>query len=76
VLSLSSDQLTESELYDYRIYRLSEQLAPVPGTLLPLPYGGKIRQAMVDIDPAKLAGIGPTPMDVTNGITIAILRRP
>jgi multidrug efflux pump subunit AcrB len=75
-LSLSSDQLTESELYDYGIYRVRQQLAPVPGTLLPPPYGGKIRQVMVDIDPVKLAGTGLTPMDVTNAVNAQNLSLP
>ena len=58
-LSLSSDTLSEQQLYDYGIYRVRQQLAPVPGVTLPTPAGGKYRQIMVDIDPAKLAGTGP-----------------
>ena len=75
-LSLSSDKLTESELYDYGIYRIRQQLAPIPGTLLPPPYGGKIRQVMVDINPAKLAGTGLTPLDVSNAINAQNLTLP
>ncbi|MBM9403293.1 efflux RND transporter permease subunit [Gluconacetobacter azotocaptans] len=75
-LSLSSDKLTESDLYDYGIYRVRQQLAPIPGTMLPPPYGGKIRQVMVDIDPAKLAGTGLTPLDVSNAINVQNLTLP
>jgi multidrug efflux pump subunit AcrB len=75
-LSLSSDRLSESELYDYGIYRMRQQLAPVPGTLLAPPYGGKVRQVMVDIDPAKLAGTGLTPMDVSNAVNAQNLTLP
>ncbi len=45
-LALSSDRLSESELYDYGVYRIRQQLAPIPGTMLPPPYGGRIRQVM------------------------------
>lgn len=75
-LSLSSDKLTESELYDYGLYRIRQQLAPVPGTMLPPPYGGKIRQVMVDIDQTKLAGVGLTPLDVSNAINVQNLTLP
>ncbi|WP_342630067.1 efflux RND transporter permease subunit [Nguyenibacter vanlangensis] len=75
-LALSSDKLTESDLYDYGIYRIRQQLAPIPGTLLPPPYGGKIRQVMVDIDPAKLAGTGLTPLDVSNAVNAQNLTLP
>ena len=57
-LSLSSDRLNEQQLYDYGIYNLRQQLAPVQGVTFPTPDGGKYRQIMVDIDPVKLAGQG------------------
>src|SRR5882672_5834266 len=65
-ISLSSDSLTEQQLYDYGIYRMRQQLAPIPGVTLPTPAGGKYRQIMVDIDPAKLVARGLTPLDVVN----------
>src|SRR6202451_2352278 len=62
-LSLRSDRLNEQQLYDYGIYRVRQQLAPVPGVTLPTPAGGKYRQIMVDIDPDKLVSRGLTPLD-------------
>src|SRR5277367_1937930 len=53
-LSLTSDRLDEQKLYDYGLYNLRQQLAPVPGVTFPTPDGGKYRQIMVDIDPVKL----------------------
>jgi multidrug efflux pump subunit AcrB len=50
-LSLSSDTLNEQQLYDYGIYQIRQQLAPIPGITLPTPYGGKYRQIMVNLDP-------------------------
>ena len=67
-LSLSSDHLSEQQLYDYGIYNLRQQLAPVPGVTFPTPDGGKYRQIMVDIDPVKLEATGLTPADVVNAV--------
>jgi multidrug efflux pump subunit AcrB len=53
-ISLSSDALSESDLYTYGIFRIRQQLATINGLTLPAPYGGKVRQIMVDIDPARL----------------------
>src|SRR3982074_493927 len=38
-ISLSSDSLNEQELYDYGIYQIRQQLAPIPGIPLPHPSG-------------------------------------
>src|SRR5438876_10449219 len=67
-LTLSSDNLNEQQLYDYGIYRLRQQLAPVPGVTFPTPDGGKYRQIMVDIDPTKLQAKGLTPTDIVNAV--------
>jgi multidrug efflux pump subunit AcrB len=75
-LSLSSDNLSEQQLYDYGIYRVRQQLAPVPGVTLPTPAGGKYRQIMVDIDPGKLASRGLTPSDVVNAVNAQNLTLP
>ena len=45
-LSLESDRLNEQQLYDYGIYQVRQQLAPIPGITLPTPYGGQYRQIM------------------------------
>src|SRR4030081_1362299 len=57
-ISLSSDNLNEQQLYDYGIYRMRQQLAPIPGITLPTPAGGKYRQVMVDIDAEKICAKG------------------
>src|SRR3984885_1082497 len=75
-VSLSSDSLNEQQLYDYGIYRVRQQLAPVPGVTLPTPAGGKYRQIMVDIDPTKLLAHGLTPMDVVNAVNSQNLTLP
>jgi multidrug efflux pump subunit AcrB len=75
-LSLSSDRLNEQQLYDYGIYNLRQQLAPVQGVTFPTPDGGKSRQIMVDIDPLKLQARGLTPADVVNAVNAQNLTLP
>jgi multidrug efflux pump subunit AcrB len=67
-LALSSDTLTESQLYDYGIFRVRQQLSTVPGTLLPAPYGGVSRQIMVDLDQDALTANRLSPIDISNAI--------
>src|SRR5215471_13937370 len=75
-LSLASDTLNEQQLYDYGLYRLRQQLAPVPGVTFPTPAGGKFRQIMVDLDQKKLLARGLTPMDVLNAVNVQNLTVP
>jgi multidrug efflux pump subunit AcrB len=75
-LALNSDSLNEQQLYDFGIYRVRQQLAPVPGVTLPTPAGGKYRQIMVDIDPDKLLSRGLTPLDIVNAVNTQNLTLP
>ncbi len=75
-IALSSDTLNEQQLYDYGIYHVRQQLAPIPGLTLPTPAGGKYRQIMVDIDPAKLVARGLTPLDVVAAVNAQNLTLP
>lgn len=67
-LALSSDSLSQSQLYDYGLFRVRQQLSTVPGTLLPAPYGGVARQIMVDLDQNALIANGLSPIDISNAI--------
>jgi len=75
-MSLSSDRHSESELYDYGIYRVRQQLAVVQGTTFPLPYGGSSRQVTVDLDPEKLRAYRVAPQDVNAAINAQNLTLP
>src|SRR5260221_4898642 len=75
-LSLKSDRFSEQQLYDYGLYNLRQQLAPVPGVTFSAPDGGKYRQNMVDIDPIKLQARGLTPTDVVNAVNAQNLTLP
>src|SRR4051794_26849003 len=67
-MSLSSDRHSESDLYDYGVYRIRQALAVVQGTTFPLPYGGMARQVTVDLNPDKLRAYSIAPQDVNVAI--------
>ena len=67
-LSLSSKTLSESVVNDLGGNFLRVGLATVQGAAMPNPYGGKMRQIMVDIDISALNGKGLSPSDVVNAI--------
>src|ERR1700731_2717499 len=75
-IGLSSDTLNEQQLYDYGIYRLRQQLAPIHGVTLPTPAGGKYRQIMVDLDPLKPQAKGLPPIDGVNAVNAQNLTLP
>jgi multidrug efflux pump subunit AcrB len=66
--ALESDGLSEQELFDYGTNFVRADLAMVQGAQIPWPYGGKQRQVVVDIDPARLFAWGLSPKDVTTAI--------
>ena len=75
-LAVSSKTISEQELYDYDLSFLRQQLATVQGASVPLPYGGKPRQVMVDIDSTKMYAKGVSPEDVTNALNLQNLILP
>jgi multidrug efflux pump subunit AcrB len=67
-LALASKTLPEQELYDLGNNFIRTRLATVQGAAVPLPYGGKVRTIMVDIDSAALTARGLSPLDVVNAV--------
>jgi len=67
-LALSSDKLSEQELFDLGNTLIRTQLATVQGAAIPYPYGGKQRQVQVDLNQAALQAKGIAPVDVNNAI--------
>jgi multidrug efflux pump subunit AcrB len=67
-LALSSKSLSETQLFDYGQNFVRPQLATVAGAAVPSPYGGKVRQVQVDIDPRKLRSYGFSAQDVVDTI--------
>jgi multidrug efflux pump subunit AcrB len=66
---LSSDKLSEADLYDLGLNFVRTQLATVQGAQVPAPYGGKARQIMVDLDLGQLYSKGLSPADVVQALT-------
>src|ERR1700721_2541830 len=67
-LALSSESMSEAQIYDVGNTIVRTQLATVAGASIPFPYGGKQRQVQVDLDPQALRANGLSPNDVVNAI--------
>ena len=68
LITLQGEGLTETQLRDYGQFQIRNQLATVPGASVPPPFGGKYRQIMVYVDPAKLQAYQLSPMDVVRAV--------
>src|SRR5438270_11474436 len=67
-ISVSSDTLTEQEIFDYCQNFIIQRLGTVQGARVPQPWGGKQRQIMVDLDQEALYARGLSPNDVSAAI--------
>jgi multidrug efflux pump subunit AcrB len=67
-LAVSSRTMSEADLYDYLLNFVRLPLATVQGAQMPFPYGGKVKQVMVDLDLQKLYAKGLSPSDVSNAM--------
>lgn len=67
-LALSSNVLSESKIFDMGQNFLRPQLASVPGSATPSPYGGKFRQIQIDLKQVELQSKNITPNDVINAL--------
>jgi multidrug efflux pump subunit AcrB len=68
-LGLSGKGLSEQQLFDLGVNFLRTQLVTVPGAVIPYPFGGKQRQAMIYLRPDLLLSKGLAPADVLNAVT-------
>jgi len=64
-LGLSGQGLSEQQLYDIGLNFIRTQLATVQGASIPLPFGGKQRLIMVDLDPDQLYARHLSPQDIS-----------
>src|SRR5947209_9031746 len=67
-IAVSSDTLTEQQIFDYAQNFIIQQLGTVQGARVPQPWGGKQRQVMVFLDPDQLYGRGLSPQDIATAI--------
>lgn len=66
----------ETLLRDTAYYTIRNQLARVPDVSVPQPFGGKVRQIMIYVDPVKLEAHRLSPMDVVRAVNNANLILP
>ncbi len=67
-LALSSTSLSQAQLADLAQNFIRPQLATVAGAAVPSPYGGKVKQVSVDLNPVKLQSYHVTASDVVNAL--------
>ena len=75
-LALSSDQISETQIFDAALNFIRPALAPVPGAALPLPFGGKVRQVQADLNQQALHQYDVSANDVINALSLQNLITP
>jgi multidrug efflux pump subunit AcrB len=75
-LGISSDSLSEQQLYDFGYNFIRTQLANVEGATFPLPYGGRPRQVTIDLDPRALYAQGISAQEVVQAVNTQSLILP
>src|SRR5437016_5178486 len=68
-IAVSSETLTEQQIFDYAQNFIIQRLGTVQGARVPQPWGGKQRQVMIDLDLDALYGRGLSPNDVSTALT-------
>ncbi len=67
-VTLTSKSVPEQGLFDYGLNFLRVRLFTISGLSIPAPFGGKQRQIIVDVDPARLSAKGLSQMDVVSAL--------
>jgi len=75
-LGLESKTISEQQLFDMAQNFIRTPLATVQGAAVPLPYGGKMRQIVVDLDPEALYSKQLSAVDVSNALNLQNLILP
>ena len=76
LITLKGEGLSESKLRDLGQFDVRNQVANVPGSSVPMPFGGRYRQIMVYVDPLKLEAHQLSVMDVVRTVNNANLILP
>jgi multidrug efflux pump subunit AcrB len=67
-IAVSSDKLSERQIFDYAANFIIQRLGTVQGARVPQPWGGRWPQVMVDLDPNELYARRLSPVDVQQAI--------
>jgi multidrug efflux pump subunit AcrB len=76
LVTLKGEGLRETQLRDLGQFAVRNQIARVPGASAPQPFGGKYRQIMIYVDPAKLEAKQLSVTDVVRTVNAANLILP
>jgi len=68
LITLRGKGLNQATLHDLAQYNVRNQVASTPGSSVPQPFGGKVRQIQVYVDPLKLQAYQLSAMDVVEKI--------
>ena len=63
-IGVSGQGMSEAQLNDYATNLIRTQLVTVPGSVVPLPYGGKLRQITISMDQTAMQSKGIAPGDL------------
>ncbi|HZU81356.1 MAG TPA: efflux RND transporter permease subunit, partial [Polyangiaceae bacterium] len=63
-----SGTATEQQLFDWGLNFLRIRLFTIPGLSTPAPYGGKQREVMVQVEPARAQAKGLSPQDIVSAL--------
>lgn len=66
--AISGEGLSETELYKIGYYAVRNKMGGLKGVQIPHPFGGKFRQMMVYVDPAKLRSVKLSATDVVEAL--------
>jgi multidrug efflux pump subunit AcrB len=75
-IGLQSKSMSEQQIFDLGQNFIRTQLATIQGAAIPLPYGGKYRQIIVDLNPQELYAKQLSPADVSNALSLQNLILP
>src|SRR5450432_1170631 len=75
-VALSGQGLSEQALADLGSNVIRTPLVTVPGAAIPLPYGGKQRQVLIDLDSLAMQARGLSGQDVANALAAQNLITP
>src|SRR3954470_23587378 len=65
---LSSKTISEGRIFDHAFNFVRVRLFTIPGLTVPAPFGGRLRQIMVDLNPQLMTAKGISPNDVVNAL--------
>src|SRR6266851_445439 len=68
LLTVSSESMNETQLYDVAYFNIRNMLSGITGTIAPAVFGGRIRRIYVYVDPNKLAAHRMSALDVANSL--------